>query len=236
MIELNIKYFFFNLFRERTALVWGNDLNAVIIDPSCITSDERSKLFSTIDEKKLSIKAILLTHGHFDHIYGVKACIERYGCTVYMNAADQIAKDGAKAHAADFGMPEPDTDWTYTTVSEGQVLDFGEMKFAVIETPGHSPGSVSYYCEESMDLFSGDCLFAGSIGNTSGRWGDYDKEIVSIMDKLMVLDPDVKVHPGHGGGTTIGYERTHNPFLEPFNEKDPETGAVDGILIDGEKQ
>ena len=110
-------------------------------------------------------------------------------------------------------MPVPDTDWVPASVSDGEVLRFGEMVFKVIATPGHSPGGVCYLCEEDGQLFSGDTLFAGTIGNTQLPWADYDKLIVSVMEKL----------------TTIGYERTHNPFLQPFNEKDPETGWVDGI-------
>ena len=105
----------------------------------------------------------------------------------------------------------------------------------MIHTPGHSPGSVCYYIEESGDLFTGDTLFGGTIGRSDLRWGNYDDEIVSIMDKLIGLPSDVSIHPGHGGGSTIGRERTHNPFLIPFNEKDEKTGAVDGISFSSDE-
>ncbi len=94
------------------------------------------------------------------------------------------------------------------------------MTFQVITTPGHTPGGVSFYSEEERILLTGDTLFAGSIGRTDLPGGEYDDLIVSIMDKLMGLDGDVEILPGHGGVSDIASERTHNPFLQPFNEPD----------------
>ena len=99
------------------------------------------------------------------------------------------------------------------------------MALKVIATPGHTPGSVCYLCAEDRILFTGDTLFAGSIGRTDLPLGDYDKLIVSIMDKLMALDGDTRILPGHGGPSTIGEERCENPFLEPFNEKEEIWGS-----------
>ena len=104
---------------------------------------------------------------------------------------------------------------------DGQILRFAQddkASFKVIATPGHTPGCVCFYCEAAKTLFSGDTLFAGSIGRTDLEGGDYDKEIVSVMEKLMVLPGDVEVYPGHGPATSIAEERTTNPFLQPFNE------------------
>ena len=104
---------------------------------------------------------------------------------------------------------------------EGQTLRFAQddkVSFKVIATPGHTPGCVCFYSEQAKVLFSGDTLFAGSIGRTDVDGGDYDKEIVSIMEKLMELPGDVEVYPGHGPATSIAVERTSNPFLQPFNE------------------
>lgn len=227
---MEVKFFFFNPYYERCFVAWDKKGVGVIFDPGCWNESEREGLFDFIAEKGIRPRAVLLTHAHFDHIYGVRACVDKYGIPVYMHPDEKVVIEGARLFADDFKMPVPDTSWKTVDVREGDTLKFGEMTFKIIETPGHSPGSICYYYEgDDRHLFSGDTLFAGTIGNTSHRWGDYDKEIVSIMDKIMGLDADVKIHPGHGGGTTIGYERTSNPFLQPFNYKDPETGYVDGI-------
>lgn len=225
---LNTHYFFCNPYYERCALLWDEDRKGIIIDPGFL-GEEISGFFDYVESEGIKPEAILLTHAHFDHIYGVKECIGRYNIPVYMHPDEKVVTEGAELFAADCKMPVPDVSWPTIDIHENDILTFGKISLRVIETPGHSPGSVCYYYEEGKHLFSGDCLFAGSIGNTNHRWGDYDKEIVSIMEKLMMLDGDVAVHPGHGGGTTIGHERVNNPFLEPFNYKDPETGAVDGI-------
>ncbi|MBQ1693714.1 MAG: MBL fold metallo-hydrolase, partial [Bacteroidales bacterium] len=107
----------------------------------------------------------------------------------------------------------PDTSWDTVDLFDGQTVEFGETRLEVISTPGHSPGSVCFLCPASGDLFSGDTLFAGSIGRSDLPGGDYDKEIASITVKLIGLDSDTSVHPGHGWDTTIGEERARNPFL-----------------------
>lgn len=226
---INIRQFSCNPFEERSYIVWDGDGAAAIVDPGFLGEAEAAEAEAFLKARSLRPKAILLTHAHFDHIYGVRPFMDRYGIPVYVHPDESVVLQGEVLLAGDCGMPVPDTDWTPVPVRDGEVLQVGTMRFRVIATPGHSPGSVCYYCEDGKHLFSGDTLFAGTIGNTQLRWGDYDREIVSVMDRLMGMDPDVEVHPGHGGGTTIGWERTHNPFLQPFNWKDPETGWVDGI-------
>ncbi len=225
----NIRQFTCNPFEEHAYLVSDGNGAAVLVDPGFLGNGETGVLDALLEKEGLRLQAILLTHAHFDHIYGVKHCVEKYGIPVYLHPDEEPVLRGDAVFAAGCGMPVPNTDWVPASVSDGEVLRFGEMVFKVIATPGHSPGGVCYLCEEDGQLFSGDTLFAGTIGNTQLPWADYDKLIVSVMEKLMGLDADTDVHPGHGSGTTIGYERTHNPFLQPFNEKDPETGWVDGI-------
>ena len=119
------------------------------------------------------------------------------------------------------GFPEPDTDFTRTDLAEGP-LSVAGMDFEVIATPGHSPGSVCYLEREAGILFSGDTLFAGSIGRSDLPGGEYDDLIRSILEKLLPLDPATRIFPGHGPSSTLGQERTGNPFLEPFNEPEEE--------------
>jgi len=224
----NIHHFSCNTFQELSYLVWDENGFAVIIDPGFFP-EEIPGLLDFIEGHRLSPKAILMTHAHFDHSYAVKYLSDRFGLPVYLHPEDSVIIENAGYMAERMRMPVPDTSWSYLPIKEGDKLSFGLLSFEVIETPGHTPGSVCYHNPEEKLLFSGDCLFAGSIGMTSYEWGDYDKEIASIMDKLMSLDPDTDVLPGHGPSTTIGTELNTNPFLMPFNFKDPQTGMVTGF-------
>ncbi|MBR1575406.1 MAG: MBL fold metallo-hydrolase [Bacteroidales bacterium] len=226
---IKIRQFACNPYGERAYVVADEAGAGAVIDPGFLGDAETAALDGCLSKEGIRLQVILLTHAHFDHIYGVAHCVETYGVPVFLHPDEAVILRDAALLAADGGMPVPDTDWPWKEAHEGDTLRIGDLTLQVIETPGHSPGSVSYYAAQEGVLFSGDTLFAGTIGNTQLRWGDYDKEIVSIMDKLMGLDGAVRVFPGHGGPTTIGDERTHNPFLQPFNGKDPETGWVDGI-------
>ena len=114
-----------------------------------------------------------------------------------------------------------------TDIRDGQILRLAGIELEVISTPGHTPGGVCYLDRKDKILFSGDTLFAGTIGRSDLEGGDYDKLIVSVMEKLMGLDSDITVLPGHEGSTTIGEERTSNPFLQPFNEPEEEVDEKD---------
>lgn len=217
---INIKTFSCNPFQEKCYIAWDRTGCGVIIDPGCYDEAEVSELEQFIASKGIRPSAILLTHGHFDHIFGVVRLSERYGIPVYMKKEDGVILLNNGKLASTFGLKSPDVNFKTTDVAGGQQLDFGEMSFSVIETPGHTPGGVCYYSKADKVVFTGDSLFAGSIGRTDGPLGDYDKLIVSIMDNIMGIDGDTDVLPGHGPSTTIGYERTNNPFLQPFNEPD----------------
>lgn len=217
---MKISRFTFNPYQEQCYLL-SHGGKCVIIDPGCLGAGEEGTLTAAIESGALVPKAILLTHAHFDHIYGVGALVRRYGIPVYMGQGEDETLRSAPLLARVTGMPAPDTSWESVTVQEGERLNFGEgLVLEVIATPGHTPGGVCYHCPEQKLLFCGDTLFAGSIGRTDLPGGDYDKEIVSIMEKLIWLDGATELFPGHGPGSTIARERTRNPFLEPFNERE----------------
>ena len=219
--SLNIKVFCFNSFRENCYLLWDGSGNCVIVDPGCYGEAETAMLRNFIGARKLEPAAVWLTHGHFDHLFGAAALSREYSIPVRMSPEDRdlVERDGEFARGV--GLNPPDVSFKTVDLSDGDVLDdLPCIPFTVIATPGHTQGCVCFYCEGEKVLLSGDTLFAGAIGRTDLFGGDYDKEIVSIMDKLMGLPGDVEVLPGHGPDTTIAGERTRNPFLQPWG--DPE--------------
>lgn len=232
---INIKSFCCNPFRENCFLVWDEKGTGVIIDPGFYNDEELKVITDYIFREKITVQAIWLTHGHFDHIYGVASLVKDYVVPVLMSQKDkEVLADGTTMPER-FTLRIPEVGFKTEDLSEGEELRVGGNIFTVIETPGHTPGCVCFYDEADKVLFSGDTLFAGSIGRTDHLGGDYDKEIVSIMDKIMGLPGDVDVLPGHGPKTTIARERTQNPFLQPFNEPQEESldWDDDGIELHG---
>ena len=231
---LNVRYSVFNLFEERTYVAWRDAGRCVIVDPGCREGAELDALEGLLAQEALKPEAILLTHGHLDHILGVKALQDRYGIPVYMHPADTAALDYNQVMAQRFRMKLPG-EFTWTPLMDGQKLEIADMCFEVIATPGHTPGCVCFLEREEGILFTGDTLFAGSIGRTDFPYSEYDDEIRSIMERLLPLDPGIAVLPGHGPASTIGRERTGNPFLEPFNEPEEEQEEeLEPVVIKGD--
>ena len=229
---LNIRSFSCNLLQERCYVAWRKAPRCVLVDPGCYGKAELQALEEFLTQEGLTPSAIFLTHAHFDHIYGVKALQDRFGgIPVYLHPADAPLLADAGEMPRLLGMDAPQTDFTWTAVAEGPLAVAG-MDFEAIATPGHTPGGVCYLEREEGILFCGDTLFAGSIGRTDLPGGDYDDLIRSVMEKLILLDPAVRILPGHGPSSTIGQERRDNPFLEPFNEpgEDPDP-ALDPVVI-----
>ncbi|MBU8908989.1 MBL fold metallo-hydrolase [Desertibacillus haloalkaliphilus] len=192
----------------------NNEGEAIIFDPG----GEGEKLITYLKEKKLRPLAILLTHAHFDHIGAVDDVRNEYVIDVYLheNEKDWL-RDGSKNGSALFlgnqeiSIGEPDQ-----LITEEGKLTIGSFTFSTYETPGHSPGSVSFYHAESNTVFSGDALFSGSIGRTDLPGGDHQLLLTSIHRKLLELPEETTVACGHGPTTTIAQEMDANPFLSGF--------------------
>lgn len=181
---------------------------AIVVDPG----DDGIKIYTHLKERGVEVGAILLTHGHFDHIIGVMELKRISGALVYSSAEEvELLSDPLLNCSNDIGNS--------TRVVPDEVLNDGEEKtlceldFKCILTPGHTSGSMCYYFDKEKLLFAGDTLFAGSVGRTDLPTGSFGAIIRSIREKLMVLEDDVNVYPGHGDATTIGEERRYNPFL-----------------------
>ncbi len=180
----------------------------VLVDPG----DEAARIAGKVGELGLDIERVLLTHGHLDHVMGVATLQAEWGIPVLMNPGDAFLLENLPAQAAAFGLPLSGIPRVDTDIKEGDKVEFGEVTLDVLLTPGHSPGSVTF--AGAGAVFSGDVLFAGSIGRTDLPGGDFDTLIQSIREKLLSLDDSVIVYPGHGPATTVGHERLHNPFLQ----------------------
>ena len=197
-------------------IVKGCGNRCIAVDPGFSDEDEKREFLKGLEG--LVVEAVLLTHSHLDHILGVKFLQDMYKCPVYASAEDAPLLEYNHKLAIITGLPIPDDSYTVTAVRDGDEISVAGLAFKVIATPGHTPGSVCWYCESEKLLLTGDTLFKGTIGRTDLRGGDYDKLIVSIMDKIMALPGSTEIFPGHGGTSTLSEERTLNPMLEPFNE------------------
>ena len=224
---LTIRRFIFNPFEENCWVVSNPEGEAVIVDPAYCCLEEQNTFFSALED--LKAKAIFITHGHIDHIYGLKDCQRHFdNIPTYFSEVDRDVAEKHRESMLRYGFRGVDLTFTGENISDGQTVNALGCEWKVIATPGHSPGSVCWFCESEKILFSGDSLFAGAIGRSDLYGGDYDSEIKSLMEKIITLDGDTKVYPGHGESTDISTERTSNPFLQPFNELS-EDGSVDGI-------
>lgn len=160
------------------------------------------------------VTTILITHAHFDHVGGLALCKPRFDALVLMHAAEVETLREVREHAFWFGVdnlvqpPDPDR-----FVGRGDRIHVGTESLQVLETPGHSPGGLSFYCEPSKLVLVGDALFAGGIGRTDLPGGNHEQLLHSIRTRLFSLPDDTLVYPGHGPVTTIGRERETNPFF-----------------------
>ena len=182
--------------------------DVIVFDPA----DKGEILFQKLTDAGFTIRAMLLTHGHFDHIWGVNKLRDLSGAKVYAYEGEkELCEDAGKNVSAQAGRAETVTADMY--VRDGEIIEVAGMSCRLSATPGHTQGSCCYYFEEDGILISGDTLFRESVGRTDLPTGSYSALIHSVQDKLMPLSDEVKVYPGHGDETTIGHERKYNPFL-----------------------
>ncbi|NSW95233.1 MAG: MBL fold metallo-hydrolase [Bacteroidales bacterium] len=187
-----------------------------IIDCGCYDMAEFSRLRKLIDDRKLKPVLLLNTHCHLDHIFGNRFIQEKYSISPFCHKDDEFNRKHAVSMASMFGLkmdepPEP-AGW----LSDGQKVSFGSSELEVLHVPGHSEGSIAFYSGRDGVVFTGDALFAGSIGRTDLHGGDYKTLITSISTKLFTLPHETLVYPGHGEKTTIGTEIRSNPYFKTY--------------------
>jgi len=183
---------------------------AMVIDPG----DQIEGILDILRQEKLTLKQIVITHAHIDHVGGAMKLKAATGAPILMNQNDYALLKMLDMQAAWVGMRAPGDVQVDETIGQGRLLKIGEISSNVIHTPGHTEGSICIYFPEEKKLIAGDTLFAGSIGRTDLPGGSMDKIMRSLHTQVLALPDETEVVPGHGPNTTIGEERETNPFLQ----------------------
>ena len=210
---LKIKSFTFNPYQENTYLIFDDSKEAVIIDPGNYEAYENESISKFIDENKLQLKKIILTHCHIDHCLGNKYLNEKYGAELLIPFDERDLYKNVENIATLFGFPNYSHLDENKYLKEKDKIEFGNIKLDVLFLPGHSPGHLAFNYKKENICFSGDVLFYNSIGRTDLPGGDYDTLINSIKNKLFLLNPDTIIYSGHGPKTILKNEMKNNPFL-----------------------
>ncbi len=210
---ISIHSFTFNPIQENMYLLFDESKECVIIDPGCYDNSERAVLSDFISKNDLKPVKLLNTHCHLDHVFGNGYTAKKYDLKLEINKHDLPVLDAFEKSAALYGMNYDPSPQPSVYLEEGDIISFGNSRLEILFTPGHSPGSITFYNREQKFMIAGDVLFYGSIGRTDLPGGNFETLISSIKDKLFPLGDDFKVYSGHGQPTTIGFERKNNPFL-----------------------
>ena len=211
---LKIKSFEFSPIAENTYIIYNEFNDCIILDPGCYFEEEKETLAAFITDAGLKPVMLINTHCHLDHVFGNKAMAEKYGLTLQLHENEKALLDFAPASGLMYNLPFDNYTGEYIFLKEGDIIRLGEDELKVLLTPGHSPGSLSFYSEKDKFVISGDALFQGSVGRSDLPGGNHEQLIRSIKDNLLVLPGDTKVYSGHGPVTTIAEERKTNPFLK----------------------
>ncbi|WP_321437236.1 MBL fold metallo-hydrolase [uncultured Bacteroides sp.] len=211
---MKIKRFEFNMFPVNCYVLSDESNEAVVIDPGCFYEEEKQALKNYINSNGLTVKHLLNTHLHLDHIFGNPFMLHEYGLKAEANKADEFWLEQAPKQSRMFGFELKEAPVPLGSyICDGDIISFGKVRLEAIHVPGHSPGSLVFYCKEENCMFSGDVLFQGSIGRADLARGNFDELLDSICSRLFVLPNETIVYPGHGAPTTIGTEKTENPFF-----------------------
>lgn len=209
---LRVRSFVFNPFQENTFVLFDETGECIIVDPGCSDESENAELKNFIDQNKLTVKALLNTHCHVDHVLGNRFVKEIFKVNLLIHRTEEPVLKAAEIYAPTYGFYDYRHEPADAFLEEGELIRFGNQTLVVLFVPGHSPGHIAFYSEESGVLIGGDVLFYNSIGRTDLPGGNHDQLLNSIHTQLFTLPDHVRVYPGHGPETTIGFEKKTNPF------------------------
>ena len=210
---ISIHYFTFGPMGENTYILWDETKECVIIDPGNYNHTENKQLSDFITNNGLKPVHLLLTHGHIDHINGNRYVLDTYNLLPEMHQDDIYFIEHHSISANMYGLKVDQSPMPKVLLNEGDIVTFGNSVLEIVHTPGHSPGSISFFNKADKFMISGDVLFYACIGRTDLPMGNYETLITSIKQKLLPLGDDMTVYSGHGQETTIGSERMYNTFL-----------------------
>jgi len=210
---MEIHKFVFSPIDVNTYILADNSGECAIIDCGCYNINEFEKLTTYVKNKNLNPVLLLNTHCHLDHIFGNGFILKEYGLRTLSSKLDEINRKEAVQHATFFGLTMEEPPEPAGFITDKQVVKFGSTELVTLHVPGHSPGSLAFYNEKMSSVFTGDALFAGSIGRTDLSGGDFDTLINSIKSKLFILPQETVVYSGHGRNSTIENEVKSNPFF-----------------------
>jgi hydroxyacylglutathione hydrolase len=206
--------FTFGPLAENTWILRNESGDCLIVDPGCYFGNERRELSDYIIENGLTPKYLLNTHCHLDHVFGNKFVFETWKLEPWLHALEQPVLENAAIAGLQWGLPFDNYKGPLHFLREGDAIRLGSDELKVLFTPGHSPGHICFYCQAQQFLIGGDVLFKMGIGRTDLPGGHFDTLMNSIRTRLFVLPDKTIVYPGHGESTDIGFEKTHNPFLQ----------------------
>ena len=211
---ITIKSFEFNYFQENTFLLYDETREAVLIDCGCCRKEEEKELTDFILENKLTLKHLLCTHLHVDHVFGNGFIHKTYGLGPEANKLDVKKLPSPDEQAKLFGLRQHVENVPIEKyIVGGEIIKFGTSELQVLTVPGHSPGSVAFYNQKNGFAIVGDALFAGSIGRTDLWGGNQEVLVAAIRDKLLSLPDETIIYPGHGPETRVIDEKFNNPYL-----------------------
>lgn len=210
---LTVQFFTFSPIQENTYVIYNEHKECIIFDPGCYYDHEKDTLADFISENGLRPVQLVNTHCHLDHIFGNHFVCERYGLMPFFHPNEEEMFKLAPSSGLMYGLPFDMYSGPVKHLQQGEQIKLGDDHFDILFTPGHSPGSLSFYSATNRFVISGDVLFSGSIGRTDLPGGNYNQLIESIQTQLLTLPDETMVYSGHGPATTIGEEKKSNPFL-----------------------
>lgn len=213
---VSIERFVFSDFQENSYVLYTPEGEAVVIDLGCSHDGEWQQIDAFVQSHALQVVGLWNTHGHIDHVWGVPRGRREWKVPFSMHGADVPILSSLVQYAHMWNCDVEEVAPPEQELVHNQLLNVGEVKVQVLHTPGHTPGGVCFYVEDAGLLFSGDTLFAGSVGRSDLPGGNHSALFDSIERCLLTLPVETKVYSGHGPATTIGEELLHNPFLRRF--------------------
>jgi hydroxyacylglutathione hydrolase len=210
---LHIQSFTFNPVAENTYILYNEKSSAAVVDPGCYFQEEKEVLQTFLKEKGLTLKYLLNTHCHLDHVFGNRFVHETWGLELYCHEKEQPVLAYAPTSGLMWNLPFDNYDGPLHFLAPGDKITLDEDELNILFTPGHSPGSISFYAPKEGFVISGDVLFQESIGRTDLPGGHHETLLQSIRTQLFTLPDETVVYSGHGEPTTIGHEKKYNPYL-----------------------